>query len=424
MPADTRPKKGDKALTRVEKIEQRETAGLIPYAKNARSHSPAQVSQIAASITEFGFVNPILVGDDGVIVAGHGRLLAAQQLGMETVPVIVLGHLSPIQRQALVIADNKLALNASWDEELLSLEIQALEEMEFNLERLGFSEAELSAMMKPIEAAGSTDEDDVPEPEEDPICELGEVWLLGDHRLMCGDSTVAEDVAALMDGGRADMAFTDPPYNVVYTGSRTDKENGVNREILNDKLGGGFYEFLESAISNLLKSTDGAVYIAMSSSELETLRRAFETAGGHWSTYIVWAKNHFAMGRSDYHRQYEPILYGWTEGADHYWCGDRGQSDLWEFDRLMKNDLHPTMKPVALVERAINNSSKRGGVVLDLFGGSGTTLIACEKTSRTGRMMELDPKYADVIIRRWQEYTGHQAAREDDGMLFDDVALA
>ena len=414
----------DKTLMGAEKIEKWETERLIPYAKNAREHSPAQVSQIAASITEFGFVNPILVGDDGGIVAGHGRLLAAQQLGMETVPVIVLSHLSPIQRQALVIADNRLALNASWDEELLSLEIQALDETEFDIDLLGFSDAELDDMLNSPEAVGSTDEDDVPEPEADPICELGEVWLLGDHRLMCGDSTVAEDVAALMDGGRADMAFTDPPYNVAYTGSTLDKKNGVNREILNDNLGGGFYEFLESAISNLLNSTNGAVYIAMSSSEFETLRRAFGAAGGHWSTYIMWAKNRFAMGGADYHSQYEPILYGWTEGADHYWCGDRDQSNLWEFDRMLKNDLHPTMKPVALVERAINNSSKRGGVVLDLFGGSGTTLIACEKTSRTGRMMELDPKYADVIIRRWQEYTGKQATREDDGALFDDVTLA
>ncbi|WP_419636909.1 ParB N-terminal domain-containing protein, partial [Thiolapillus sp.] len=213
-----------------EKIEKWETERLIPYAKNARSHSPAQVSQIAASITEFGFVNPILVGDDGVIVAGHGRLLAAQQLGMETVPVIVLSYLSAIQRQALVIADNRLALNAAWDEELLSLELQGLDEMGFDIDLLGFSDAELDDMLNSPDAVGSTDEDDVPEPEADPVCEHGEVWLLGDHRLMCGDSTVAEDVAALMDGGRADMAFTDPPYNVAYTGSVLDKKNGVNRE--------------------------------------------------------------------------------------------------------------------------------------------------------------------------------------------------
>ncbi|WP_419636625.1 ParB N-terminal domain-containing protein, partial [Thiolapillus sp.] len=278
----------DKTLTGAEKIEKWDTERLIPYAKNAREHSPAQVSQIAASITEFGFVNPILVGDDGVIVAGHGRLLAAQQLGMETVPVIVLGHLSAIQRQALVIADNKLALNASWDEELLSLEIQALDETEFDIDLLGFSDAELSDMLSSPDVTGSTEEDDVPEPEEDPICKHGEVWLLGDHRLMCGDSTVAEDVAVLMDGGRADMAFTDPPYNVAYTGSILDKKNGVNREIMNDDLGSDFYEFLESAISNLMKSTAGAVYIAMSSSEFETIRRAFGAAGGRWSTYIIW----------------------------------------------------------------------------------------------------------------------------------------
>jgi len=396
---------------------------LIPYAKNARTHDDAQVSQIAGSIAEFGFVNPILVGDDNVIIAGHGRLMAAQQLGLREVPVIVLAHLSEAQRRALVIADNKIAENAGWNEDLLKLELADLKDIGFDLDLIGFSDEELDELLGGDDDAGESDEDAVPEIEQEPVSQNGDLWLLGDHRLLCGDSTNAQDLALLMDGGLADMAFTDPPYNVDYGNNAKDKMRGKDRRILNDNLGDDFYAFLKAALSNMLTVTKGACYVAMSSSELDTLQKAFRDAGGKWSTFIVWAKNTFTLGRSDYQRQYEPILYGWREGSDHYWCGARDQGDVWFFNKPVKNDLHPTMKPVELVERAIRNSSKSRDVVLDLFGGSGSTLIACEKTHRSARLIELDPKYVDVIVRRWQDYSGKQATRASDGRPFDEVAL-
>jgi len=247
---------------------------------------------------------------------------------------------------------------------------------------------------------------------------------LGDHRLLCGDSTSKQDLEKLMSGELADMAFTDPPYNVDYGNNAKDKMRGKDRRIMNDNLGDDFYQFLKDALTNLLSVTKGACYIAMSSSELDTLQKAFRDAGGKWSTFIVWAKNTFTLGRSDYQRQYEPILYGWREGNDHFWCGARDQGDVWFFNKPVKNDLHPTMKPVELVERALRNSSKSRDIVLDLFGGSGSTLIACEKTGRAARLIELDPKYVDVIVRRWQDYSGEQAIRESDELSFDEVALS
>lgn len=405
----------------VESVEHWPLQRLIPYARNARTHDDGQVSQIAGSIAEFGFVNPILVGDDNVIIAGHGRLMAAQQLGLETVPVIVLRHLTEAQRRALVIADNKIAENAGWNAELLKLELGDLQDLGFDLDVIGFSDEELDELLGLEDESGQTDDDAVPEVEEEPVSKAGDLWLLGDHRLLCGDATRREELETLMAGDLADMAFTDPPYNVDYGNSAKDKLRGKDRRILNDNLGADFHAFLEAALGNLLAVTKGACYVAMSSSELDTLQRAFRAAGGKWSTFIIWAKNTFTLGRSDYQRQYEPILYGWREGADHYWCGARDQGDVWFFNKPVKNDLHPTMKPVELVERAIRNSSKSRDIVLDLFGGSGSTLIACEKTGRRARVMELDPKYVDVIIRRWQEYTGQGATRMADGVCFDEL---
>jgi len=257
---------------------------------------------------------------------------------------------------------------------------------------------------------------------EEPVSRLGDVWRLGPHRLVCGDATTAEAYARLFPGGeQADMVFTDPPYNVNYANSAKDKLRGKHRPILNDALGDGFHDFLREALTLLIAHTQGAIYVAMSSSELDTLQAAFRAAGGKWSTFIIWAKNTFTLGRSDYQRQYEPILYGWPEGATRHWCGDRDQGDVWQIKKPAKNDLHPTMKPVELVERAIRNSSRPGDVVLDPFGGSGTTLIAAEKSGRQARLIELDPKYVDVIVRRWQEYAGGQAVREADGVRFDDL---
>ncbi|MDF9392930.1 site-specific DNA-methyltransferase [Methylococcus capsulatus] len=408
-----------------DRIEHWPIDKLLPYVRNARQHSDEQIAQIAASIAEFGFVNPILTGADGVLVAGHGRLAAARKLGLPTVPVVVLDHLTPTQRRALVLADNRLAELATWDDALLRIELEALQDDGFDLDLTGFDADALAELLADEEPQidGRTEDDAIPEMPEEPVSRPGDVWRLGPHRLVCGDATTAEAYARLFpDGERADMVFTDPPYNVNYANSARDKLRGKHRPILNDALGEGFYDFLYDALALIMAHTRGAIYVAMSSSELDTLQAAFRAAGGHWSTFIIWAKNTFTLGRSDYQRQYEPILYGWPEGATRHWCGDRDQGDVWQIKKPAKNDLHPTMKPVDLVERAIRNSSRPGDVVLDPFGGSGTTLIAAEKAGRVARLIELDPKYADVIVRRWQDWTGQQATREADGLAFDQAA--
>ena len=404
-----------------DKLEHWPIERLLPYIRNARTHSEAQIAQIAASIAEFGFTAPILAGSDGVIVAGHGRLAAARKLGLATVPVVVLEHLTPNQRRALVIADNKIAENAGWDEELLRLELAELQEADFDLALTGFDADELLEIMAGEETTteGNTDEDAAPEVPVTPVSKPGDVWIMGRHRLLCGDSTDAASYDTLLGTERVAMIFQDPPYNVDYANTAKDKLRGTNRPILNDNLGDGFQDFLLAAFKPALQRCDGAVYVAMSSSELDTLQAAFRAAGGKWSTFIIWAKNTFTLGRSDYQRQYEPILYGWPEGANRHWCGDRDQGDVWHFNKPRVNDLHPTMKPVELVERAIRNSSRPGDLVLDPFGGSGTTLIAAEKAGRKARLIELDPKYADVIVRRWQDWTGQQATREADGVAFN-----
>lgn len=382
---------------------------LVPYDRNPRTHSPEQVSQIAASIAEFGFLNPILVDTAAGIIAGHGRLQAAKQLGLLQIPVVVLDHLTDAQKRAYVIADNKLALNAGWDDELLRAEMIALAAENFDLPIIGFSDDELAELLADPAAEGNTDEDAVPDAPETPVTKTGDVYMLGQHRLLCADSTILANVERLLDGALADMVFTDPPYNVDYGNSAKDKLRGNSRTIMNDNLGEGFEKFLYDACLNMLTVCKGAMYICMSSSELHTLQKAFVAAGGKWSTFVIWAKNTFTLGRSDYQRQYEPILYGWKQGTDHFWCGARDQGDVWFVNKPRVNDLHPTMKPVELVERAIRNSSKSRDIVLDCFGGSGTTLIACEKLGRQARLIELDPKYCDVIVRRWEEFTGKKA---------------
>ena len=408
-----------------DKIEQWPTAKLLPYARNARTHSDDQVAQIAASIAEFGFTNPILAGSDGIIVAGHGRLAAAQKLGLEIVPVVVLDHLSPTQRRALVIADNRIAENAGWDDAMLRIELEALQLEGFDLDITGFDADALAEIMAGEETTvdGNTDEDAIPELNETAISRPGDVWILGNHRLVCGDATQASSHEQLLAGQRVQMIWSDLPYNVNYANSAKDKLRGKHRPILNDNLGEGFYDFVFDALSLMLPHCDGAVYIAMSSSELDTLQAAFRAAGGKWSTFIIWAKHTFTLGRADYQRQYEPILYGWPEGSSRHWCGDRDQGDVWNIKKPARNDLHPTMKPVELMERSIRNSSRPGDVVLDCFGGSGSTLIAAEKSGRRCFMMELEPKYCDVIVRRWQEFSGGKAISEDGQRVFDEVTI-
>ena len=398
---------------------------LIPYARNAKQHSDAQVAQIAASIREFGWGAPLIVDGQSNLIAGHGRLLAARKLGLTEVPVVSMHHLTETQRRALILADNKIGENASWEHELLGLELQELQAAGFDLALTGFSQDEWEALIAgdETEKDGLTDEDAVPALSEHPRSKTGDIWVLGEHKLLCGDATRGDDFKALLGYELVDMTFTDPPYNVNYANTAKDKFRGKNRPIMNDNLGEGFGSFLFDACDNILTRTKGAVYIAMSSSELDTLQAAFRAAGGKWSTFIIWAKNTFTLGRADYQRQYEPILYGWRDGTDHYWCGARDQGDVWQIKKPAKNDLHPTMKPVELVERAIRNSSKTRDLVLDPFGGSGTTLMACEKSGRRARLMELDPKYVDVIVQRWQDWTGKEAIRAD-GVSFNSLAAA
>ncbi|MGD9509707.1 MAG: site-specific DNA-methyltransferase [Geminicoccaceae bacterium] len=406
-----------------ERIELWPVERLRPYERNPRTHSENQVAQLAASMVEFGFTNPILVDETNGILAGHGRLMAARQLGLNEVPVVRLEHLSEAQKRAYVIADNQLATTAGWNDELLAEEVGWLRDERFDLDLLGFDATELERLLSLDGGEAEAEpEDEVPEPPKDPITRPGDLWLLGQHRLLCGDATVLADVERVLGGALADMAWTDPPYNVDYGNSSKDKQRGKDRRILNDDLGDGFEAFLTDACTNLVGVTKGAIYIAMSSSELHTLERAFTAAGGRWSTFVIWAKHAFTLGRADYQRQYEPILYGWRDGSDHYWCGARDQGDVWFFDKPAKNDLHPTMKPVALVERAIRNSSKSRDIVLDPFGGSGSTLIAAEKTGRQARLVELDPAYVDTILLRWQRFTGRAATLGGDSRSFEELA--
>jgi len=400
------------------KIEYLAPSQLTPYVNNARTHSPEQIDQIAASIKEFGFVNPILVDERGVIVAGHGRLAAAHKLGMSQVPVIYLKHLTETQRRGLIIADNRIAMNAGWDEELLKVELEALQIEDFDLDLLGFDPTEIDNILFSDEEDTSEEDEAVPELPEVPISKPGDVWILGDHRVLCGDATLPADIEKLMNGQLADMVFTDPPYNVDYGNTAKDKIRGKSRTIMNDNLGAAFGQFLLDSVTNMLTVTKGALYICMSTREIPTLHDAFEKAGGKWSDYLVWAKHMFTMGGSDYQRQYEPILYGWKQGNDHYWCGARDQGNVWFIKKPSRNTLHPTMKPIELVERALKNSSKSHDIVLDSFGGSGSTLIACEKLGRQCRMLELDPKYVDVIVKRWEEFTGKEAVHAETGVLF------
>lgn len=405
------------------KLEHWPTSRLIPYARNPRKNDHA-VEQMAGAIREFGFRLPIIAKSTGEICDGHLRYKAALHLGLEQVPVILADDLTETQIKAFRILVNRSATWADWDDDLLRLELEELQLGDFDLALTGFDADELLDILAGEESTteGNTDEDAAPEVPVTPVSKLGDVWIMGGHRLLCGDSTDAASYDTLLGNERVAMIFQDPPYNVDYANTAKDKLRGTHRPILNDNLGDGFQDFLLAAFKPALARCDGAVYIAMSSSELDTLQSAFRAAGGKWSTFIIWAKNTFTLGRSDYQRQYEPILYGWPEGATRHWCGDRDQSDVWQIKKPHKNDLHPTMKPVELVERAIRNSSRPGDVVLDPFGGSGTTLIAAEKAGRQARLIELDPKYCDVIVSRWESFTGKQATLEGQELTFPDVA--
>jgi DNA modification methylase len=432
-----------------DQVEQWPIDKLVPYAKNSRTHSEEQISQIAASIKEWGFTTAVLVDETGSIIAGHGRVMAARKLGMASLPVMVAAGWTDAQKRAYVIADNKLALNAGWDNELLALELGELGEMGFDVSLTGFDQSEIDALTKledaeQIEYQG--DPDDVPEIQENNTSVPGDVWILGNHRLMCGDSTSIDAVEKLMDGKLADLVWTDPPYNVAV--------DGKAGKIMNDDMGASeFRDFLRSvyACYYAVMRAGAVIYVAHGESERAAFSDCLIEAGLKMSQVLIWVKQSATLSRQDFNWQHEPIIYGWKEGAGHYFCGDftlttvidddidlksmkkeqlielvnemrnKASGTIIRHNRPTKSDLHPTMKPVALVERMIEWSSHPGEIVLDLFGGSGSTLIAAQKANRHARLMELDPKFCDVIVKRWQEFTGKQAVHAETGQPFAEV---
>ena len=402
------------------KIEYLAPDELVPYALNTRTHSDNQVGQVAASIKEFGFTNPVLVDEKGGIIAGHGRILAAKKLGLDSVPTITLAGLTDAQRRAYIIADNQLALNAGWDLDMLGAELERLQEEDFSLDLLGFDDSFIDELIAPEPEDGLTDDDEVPEPPENPVTVEGDVWMMGNHRLMCGDSTSIDSLEALCEGQLVDLWLTDPPYNVAYEGKTKDALT-----IENDSMGDSdFRQFLAdcySAADAVMKR--GAVfYIWHADSEGYNFRGAANDVGWTVRQCLIWKKQTMVMGRQDYHWKHEPCLYGWKDGAAHLWASDRKQTTILEFDRPFRNAEHPTMKPVELFEYQALNNTKGDDLILDSFGGSGTTLIVCEKNNRRARLMELDPKYCDVIVKRWQDFTGKNAILEASGNSFDSVS--
>lgn len=375
---------------------------LIPYVRNARTHSEAQVSQIAASIREFGFLSPILVAEDNTILAGHGRLAAALKLGLKKVPCVKENHLTETQKRAYIIADNKLSLNAGWDNELLAVELSELEGADFNLDLLGFDEAELSSIFDADKDVSEDDFDVEKELEEPCFSKTGDIWMLGKHRVICGDATKLETFKTLLEDTKVNLVVTDPPYNVNYEGSAGKIKND-NME--DDK----FYQFLFNSFVNMEQAMadDASIYVFHADTEGLNFRKAFQDAGFYLSGCCIWKKPSLVLGRSPYQWQHEPCLYGWKKKGKHKWYAGRKETSVWEFEKSKKNADHPTMKPIALLAYPIKNSSMTNSLVLDPFAGSGSTLIACEQTGRICYAIELDEKYCDVIVKRYIEQVGN-----------------
>lgn len=388
---------------------------LVPYVNNARTHSPEQINKLRSSLREFGFINPVIIDRDFGVIAGHGRILAAKEEGITEVPCVFADHLTEAQKKAYIIADNRMAMDAGWDEELLRVEIEALQAEAFDLSLTGFDEKELSDLFK--------DDADVQEDDFDVDAELkkptfsknGDVWTLGRHRLVCGDSTKAETFGTLMQGRKTNLVVTDPPYNVNY--------EGTAGKIKNDNLADEkFYQFLFDAFSNIEKvmADDASIYVFHADTEGLNFRKAFSDAGFYLSGCCIWKKPSLVLGRSPYQWQHEPCLYGWKKSGKHQWYADRKQTTIWEFEKTKKNTDHPTMKPIPLLAYPIQNSSMSNTLILDPFGGSGSTLIACEQTDRSCYTIELDEKYCDVIVKRYIEQVGSSdgVSVERDGRTY------
>ncbi len=416
------------------RIVYRKLGQLIPYARNARTHSDSQITRIASSIREFGFTNPVLIDGDNGIIAGHGRVMAAERLDITELPCIILAHLTEQQKRAYVIADNRMALDAGWDDELLKLELADLEQATFDLSLTGFSEEDIQGRIGLDEEDSDEGENAVPPVEDKPVSIPGDVWRLGGHRLCCGDSTVVQQIERLMDGKPADLIVTDPPYGMSYSGGRAAGEHVIDKKtgevkikahgmIMNDDLrGDALTGLVRDALALCRQQTKAgaAAYVCLTWRTYSAFEAALVECGFTIKACIVWDKQSIGLGRAHYRGQHEFIFY-----CDGQWHGDKSQSDVWAMRRGNTAEyVHPTQKPVELIERAIQNSSKVGDIVLDAFGGSGATLIACEKTNRHARLMELDPKYVDVIVRRWQQFTGASATLESSGKTFDQVARA
>ena len=384
-----------------ERFEKVDIDRLIPYARNARTHSKEQILQLRSSLREFGFVNPIIVDKDLNIIAGHGRVLAAKAEGVTKVPCVFAEHLTDAQKRAYILADNRLALNAGWDEQLLALEFGELKDLGFDLELTGFGLDEIEKLFAADGEEVQDDDFDLTAALEQAAFVLpGDVWTLGRHRLICGDATDADTVKKLMDGRKANLVLTDPPYNVGF-------ESASGLKIKNDsQKSEPFYSFLLAAFRSLADNLEsgGSAYIFHADTEGENFRRAFREAGFHLSGTCIWAKDSFVMGRSPYQWQHEPILYGWLKTGTHKWYAGRSEATIWNFAKPKKNSDHPTSKPLDLLAYPIKNSSQANGIVLDTFGGSGSTLIACEQADRICHMLELDEKYASVILRRYAEF--------------------
>lgn len=387
---------------------------LVPYINNARTHSPEQIKKLHSSLREFGFINPVIIDRDYGVIAGHGRILAAKEEGIKEVPCVFADHLTEAQKKAYIIADNRMAMDAGWDEELLRVEIEALQGMDFDPLLTGFDEKELAALFD--DGAEAKDDDfDVDEELEKPVfSKTGDVWTLGRHRLVCGDSTKAETYETLMQGKKANLVVTDPPYNVNYEGSAG--------KIKNDNMAAEkFYQFLLDAFTNMEKvmAEDASIYVFHADTEGLNFRRAFTDAGFYLSGCCIWKKPSLVLGRSPYQWQHEPVLYGWKKNGKHQWYSDRKQTTIWEFEKPRKNADHPTMKPIPLLAYPITNSSMSNTLILDPFGGSGSTLIACEQTDRSCCTIELDEKYCDVIVKRYVELKGsaEDVSVERDGKM-------
>ena len=377
---------------------------LVPYVNNARTHSPEQIGKLRSSLREFGFINPVIIDRDFGIIAGHGRVLAAREEGITEVPCVFVDHLTEAQKKAYIIADNRMALDAGWDEDLLRVEIEALQAEAFDLALTGFGDDELADLLGAEEDEVKDDDYDLTEAlEKAAFVEKGDVWVVGKHRLYCGDATNADDVSKLMDGHRANLIVTDPPYGVSF---KSKSGLTIQNDSMKDEE---FYEFLRKAFDNMVAHMEsgGAAYVFHADTEGLTFRKAFVDAGFHLAGVCIWAKNSLVLGRSDYQWQHEPVLYGFLQNGKHRWYSDRKQTTIWNFDKPKRNANHPTSKPLDLLAYPIGNSSQENSIVLDTFGGSGSTLMACEQTGRICYTMELDEKYASVILRRYVDDTGN-----------------